>query len=107
MEGLVARLSAYDPVILSNFNPVNSQKYEERGWHTLFSQKMLSHEAGLLKPGSAINVRTLEAIGSPRECVFIDDQPVNLPHAAALGMKVIHYQSNFQLEEELRRLSVE
>ena len=50
----------------------------------------------------ALDVAQLE----PEECVFIDDRPANLPPAASLGMRTIHFQNAPQLRQELQHLGI-
>jgi putative hydrolase of the HAD superfamily len=43
----------------------------------------------------------------PKECVFIDDRPLNLESPRRLGMNVIHYQNAPQLLVDLQKIGVE
>jgi putative hydrolase of the HAD superfamily len=46
---------------------------------------------GVMKPDPAAYLLMAERMGvSPAECVFIDDQPVNLAGAEAVGMRAVH-----------------
>jgi len=43
----------------------------------------------------------------PKECVFIDDRPLNLENPRKMGIKTIQYQDPEQLRAELRSCGVE
>lgn len=65
---------------------------------------VISHQAGMRKPDPEIFLLTASKLGlSPRDCVFVDDTPGNLPRAAGLGMTTVHFTGDAQLAE-LRRL---
>ncbi len=57
-----------------------------------FDLEVLSGAVGARKPQPEIYAIALDAVGAaPGEVVFIDDQPVNLEPAAALGIDTIHH----------------
>jgi putative hydrolase of the HAD superfamily len=57
----------------------------------LFDVRVISEREGIAKPDPAIYRRTLDRMGLPgEECVFVDDQAVNLAPAAALGITTVH-----------------
>jgi epoxide hydrolase-like predicted phosphatase len=59
----------------------------------LFDGMVISGEVGIRKPTTRIYELGAEAIGlHPRECVFVDDLPFNLPPAAELGMRTIRHR---------------
>jgi putative hydrolase of the HAD superfamily len=65
---------------------------------------------GMRKPEPAIYELTLERLGGvdPRECLFIDDNELNVEAARELGMQTVRFQSNEQAIPEIRRaLSLE
>jgi epoxide hydrolase-like predicted phosphatase len=58
--------------------------------NTWVDAAVYSAEVKLLKPDSRIYQLLLDELGLPAsECVFVDDKPVNLEAAQALGMKGI------------------
>jgi putative hydrolase of the HAD superfamily len=62
---------------------------------------------GVRKPETSIYRLALDVTQrEPAECVFIDDRPINLEPATALGMRTIHYQTAAQLAADLRALDV-
>lgn len=87
-----ARAAGHRLALLSNsfgldpFNP-----YEHIGIWDLFDVHVVSELVGRAKPDPAIYQLALERIGLPAErCVFVDDQAVNLPPAADLGIATVH-----------------
>jgi putative hydrolase of the HAD superfamily len=60
---------------------------------------------GMRKPEPAIYELTLERLGGvdPRQCLFIDDNELNVEAARELGMHTVHFQSNEQAIPEIRR----
>ncbi|MFJ4972438.1 HAD-IA family hydrolase [Streptomyces sp. NPDC088755] len=86
-----AKEAGYRLALLSNsfgldpFNP-----YEHVGIWDLFDVHVISEVVGLAKPDPAIYQLTLERLGLPgTACVFVDDHPVNLPPAEALGITTV------------------
>lgn len=70
-----------------------------------FDAIVISEEVGLRKPDPAIFRHAAEAIGvEPRDCVFIDDMPVNFAGAEELQIAVIHHESVAATLAELERL---
>jgi putative hydrolase of the HAD superfamily len=65
--------------------------YAHCGIWDLFDIHVISEREGIAKPDPAIYQRALERMQLPgQECVFVDDNPLNLPPACALGMTTIH-----------------
>ena len=106
MVDLVRRLQQrYTVAVLSNSDKLNSDLYWQRGWYAPFSVVVLSHELHMLKPDRPIYDHILHQLKLPaQECVFIDDQKMNLDTAKQLGMRVIHHKSAQQTEKMLRKL---
>jgi len=62
---------------------------------------------GVRKPETSIYRLALDATQhDPGACVFIDDRPINLEPASALGMHAIHFQTAAQLVADLSVLGV-
>ena len=56
-----------------------------------FDQMVDGRRDGVMKPDPAAYLLMAERLGvEPRDCVFIDDQPVNCAGAQAVGMQVVH-----------------
>jgi putative hydrolase of the HAD superfamily len=60
----------------------------------LFSVVVNSAEVGCCKPSSEVFAILLERLGcEPTEVAFLDDDPINVSAAAALGFQAIHFQT--------------
>ena len=77
---------------LSNTIPEHAEHLAAIGTYKAFNPCILSCQVGLRKPDPAIYFLTAEQIGKPvKECLFIDDSPVNVEAARAVGMQAHHY----------------
>ena len=77
------------------------------GYHKFFDSVEYSFEAGISKPDKRAYQRILKKLkAKPEECLFIDDQPKNLPPAESLGIKTILFQNPAQLESDLAALGI-
>ncbi len=101
-----AKGAGYRLALLSNsfglepFNP-----YEQAGIWDLFDVHVVSEVVGLAKPDPAIYELTLDRLGLPgSSCVFVDDHPVNLPPAEALGITTVLATTEDKTVDELERL---
>ena len=75
--------------------------YEFFGW---FRGIVISGEVGAAKPDPRIFHALLEQVGRPAgECLLIDDSPVNIAAAQALGFQTLRFHSPAQLAGELAR----
>lgn len=73
----------------------------------LFRGIVVSAEVGLVKPDPAIFAHLLETIGATAgDCVFIDDAPVNVEAARALGFVAVRFESPEKLRAELAGLGL-
>ncbi len=80
-------------------------EYPRDGWDELFDAVVISGEVGMRKPEPRIFQHTLELLGCrPAEAVFVDDQPVNVRAAAAMGMVGVVHQDYERTVEELAAL---
>ncbi|MCZ4117912.1 HAD-IA family hydrolase [Streptomyces sp. H39-S7] len=101
-----ARAAGYRLALLSNsfgmdpFNP-----YEHSGIWDLFDVHVISEAVGLAKPDPAIYQLVLDRLGLPGPaCVFVDDHPVNLPPAEALGITTVLAQDEAAAVAELEEM---
>ncbi|MFD5873851.1 HAD-IA family hydrolase [Streptomyces sp. NPDC060322] len=101
-----AKEAGYRLALLSNsfgldpFNP-----YEHVGIWDLFDVHVISEVVGMAKPDPAIYQLTLDRLGLPgTACVFVDDHPVNLPPAEALGITTVLATDEDSAVAELERL---
>ncbi len=103
------KAAGYKLVLLSNTDSERAdfirKKYPET---QVFDVRILSYEAGILKPDPAVFLLTLQRAGaSAEECVFIDDMAVNIEAARALGITSIQFEyDKTDLQAELRRLGL-
>ncbi len=76
-------------------------------YHKLFDATEYSFEVGALKPETKAYLRILKKLkAKPEECLFIDDNPKNLPPAEALGIKTILFRNPAKLKKDLTSLGV-
>ncbi len=109
MLGLVDRLKAngYRVGLLSNIDPDHAATNRARGILAHFDAVVLSTEYRLLKPNEAAYAALSRQLDvAYQELVFIDDSPVNVTAAEALGIAAILFSSYDQVVTELDRLGV-
>jgi putative hydrolase of the HAD superfamily len=101
-----ARAAGIRTGVLSNswglepFDPYAGWGLAER-----FDAVVISEHTGTRKPDPAIYSLAAERLGvSCQACVFVDDLPMNLEPARALGMTVIHKTSAGQVISDLERV---
>ncbi len=71
-------------------------------WLALFDVLVWSYQLRVTKPDAAIYRYVLEKLGTqPAETLFIDDRPVNVKAANALGIKGVAFTTAESLREEL------
>jgi epoxide hydrolase-like predicted phosphatase len=86
-----------------------------REWEELWRSKLPLDEifelivdsawVGMRKPDPKIYLLTLERLGdglAPIECLFVDDNELNVEAARELGMTAVHFRSNEQAVPEIR-----
>lgn len=99
----------YRTLYLSNFS---RQAEKDCAWALDFIPYMdggiLSYQEKVIKPMPEIYQLLIDRYGLvPEECVFMDDTPANLAGAEKFGIHTIHFQSQAQAVEELRRMGVD
>ncbi|MFR9723365.1 HAD-IA family hydrolase [Streptomyces sp. MS19] len=89
---VAARAAGMKVAMLSNsFGLDPYDPYAHAGVWDLFDVAVISEREGVAKPDPAIYQLTLDRMQlTGADCVFVDDQPVNLPPAAALGITTVH-----------------
>jgi putative hydrolase of the HAD superfamily len=86
-------------------NSWGSSRYPRAELRELFCGMVISGEVGVRKPSRAIYELGARAVGlSPEQCVFVDDLPVNLTAARALGMTAVHHRDAAGTISQLERL---
>ena len=89
--------------ILSNMGDnVLASVEREFDWIHRFDVLVWSYQVRMAKPDPAIYRYTLTKLGAqPEETLFLDDKPVNVEAARALGMIAIEFSTVERLREEL------
>lgn len=89
--------------ILSNLgDSVLESLQREFEWLSSFDALVWSYQLGVAKPDPAIYHHALKLLGTAAgETLFIDDKPVNVDAARALGMKALVYTTLAELRYEL------
>jgi putative hydrolase of the HAD superfamily len=86
-------------------NSWGTRRYPRDLLAELFDAVTISGEVGLRKPTPEIYALAARRLGlAPSECVYVDDLPVNLGPAAALGMATVHHVTAAQTITELETL---
>jgi HAD superfamily hydrolase (TIGR01509 family) len=108
-ESVCALISALKPhyklLLGSNTTELHSAHFRKQFAETFrhFDGLVLSHEVGARKPRAEFFLRAQSLAGSkPHECLFIDDLPVNVEGARALGWKGIVYRPGDDLRRALQ-----
>ncbi|MEV8099287.1 HAD-IA family hydrolase [Kitasatospora sp. NPDC085879] len=101
-----ARAAGYTVALLSNsFGLDPYDPYAAAGVWELFDVAVISERERVAKPDPAIYRIVLERMGLPGEaCVFVDDHPVNLPPAEALGITTVLAEDETQSVARLEEL---
>ena len=89
--------------ILSNMgdNVLDNMK-RTFGWLPRFDVLVWSYQLLMAKPDPAIYRHLLKELGTrPEETLFLDDRPVNVEAARALGMKALEFSTIERLREDL------
>lgn len=72
-----------------------------------FREIVVSGAEGIVKPRPEIFLLACERLGiAPADAVFVDDSPVNVTGAEAVGMRAIHFRSADQLRDDLVALGL-
>lgn len=89
--------------ILSNMGDTVLENIErEFRWIHDFDVQVWSYQLGIAKPDPAIYHHVLNQLGlPPEETLFLDDKPVNIEAAHALGMKGLVFSTVENLREQL------
>ena len=73
----------------------------------IFDEYVLSYEVGFMKPHPQMYRQALKkAEAGAEECVFIDDREDNIEAAAKLGINVIHFKPQINLESALQEMDL-
>ncbi len=93
----------YTVALLTNALPFHSKVDVKLGHYSHFDKVFVSYKLGMRKPQARIFRHCLKALKlKPGECIFIDDNLVNVNGARQVGIKSIHFKNAGQLERQLR-----
>lgn len=100
--------NGYNCYILSNYSRTTHEKTrDERGYEEYIDGGIYSWQVQVVKPEPEIYQRLLSRYGLiPEECVFLDDNLLNVETARRLGIHAIHFTTKEEAELELRKLGV-
>ncbi len=101
------RPSHFQVAVLSNAATDLEQHilHDKLGILDRFDLVINSARVGVRKPDPAIYHLTLERLGvAPQQAIFVDDMPVNVAAAAALGIHAIHFQNQGQAVAAIRSI---
>lgn len=104
MNGLVRRAHAAGlrTALLSNSW---GNTYPRNGWAEMFDEVVISGEVGMRKPEARIYLHTSGLLGlEPKDCVFVDDLPINVEGAAKVGMVGVVHREYSETKSELEAL---
>ena len=91
--------------VLSNTSREWFDSYVSSEQQKVFTGVFLSGETGRLKPGPDTFTQVSSTLGVPtKQCLFVDDSPVNLQGAEAVGMQTLLYKNMKQFEQDSRDL---
>ena len=80
---------------------------DKHGLMDLFAEVFISAEIRLAKPDAAYFRYCLDKIGAKaEECVFIDDNPVNVEAAKKVGITAILFENSAQIRREFEVLGI-
>lgn len=102
MEELLEKLkkAGYPLYLLSNASVRQHEYWPAFPMSSMFSGKLISCDVGIIKPNPAIYERFTEQFGlQPDECLFVDDQPVNVAAAIQCGWSGIVFHGDAEETE--------
>jgi HAD superfamily hydrolase (TIGR01509 family) len=105
---LLALQARYRLLLLSNTNAIHYEMVRE-AYPLLrhFHHHVLSYKVGALKPSPVIYAEALKhSHGEANECFFTDDIPAYVEGARQAGIDAVQFQSQAQIEAELRARGV-
>lgn len=93
----------YRTALLSNaIKPFLREVMAKHDLERLFDVILVSAEEGIAKPDPAFFQRMIDKLGVPaKECLFIDDNIVNVETAKLVGMKAVFFEGIEKLKRDL------
>ncbi|MDH3601343.1 MAG: HAD family phosphatase [Candidatus Tectomicrobia bacterium] len=99
------RTAGLQTAVLSNFSTELRMFLKHYALLDHFDRIAISAEIGVMKPSTKAYQAVLAMLDLPAAaCVFVDDQPVNIDAAQALGMHGIVFHDNLSCIAKLTRL---
>lgn len=101
--------NGYRVYILSNYSKRTYELTKDEGLNflPLTDGAVFSFETGSIKPEKEIYHFLMDQYGlEPEECVFIDDNAVNLVYPKEIGWRTVQFHDFAQVLEELQALGV-
>jgi putative hydrolase of the HAD superfamily len=94
--------------LCSNATSTLHQYFDRIPGSECFDGKIVSADVRLLKPQHEIYEKLFETFGlKPEECFFIDDSPLNIDGAYAVGMPAVLFRDDMaKLRADLRAAGV-
>ena len=98
----------YQVYILSNYSRYTYHKTQEALKVTeLADGRIFSFQVGCIKPEARIYQLLLERYHLvPEECLFMDDSPVNIKAADALGIQTLLFSDYDQVQKQLKKMGI-
>lgn len=98
----------YQLAIVSNANSIEADTQEARSMYGHFDVVILSFQLGIRKPDEKIYQVAIEKLGvASNEVVFVDDSEENIEAAKKFGMVGLLFETESQLEEDLKKVGVQ
>lgn len=88
--------------------PFLYQIFEQNGLNGLFDATLVSSEEGLAKPDAEFYQRLLKKMDvAAEDAVFLDDNPVNIKGAEAVGLNTVLFTDAAAARVELQKMGVQ
>lgn len=102
------RDNGYHCYILSNYSKSTHERTkDERGYEEYVEGAIYSWQVQVVKPEPEIYQTLIARYGLvPQECVFLDDNLMNVEAARKIGIHAIHFTTKEEAEVELSKLGV-
>ncbi|MCR4327316.1 MAG: HAD-IA family hydrolase [Nanoarchaeota archaeon] len=93
--------------VLSDQWHLSSPSLIPKKFYRIFNPVVVSCDVGTRKPNLDIYKILLKKLKVlPKEVLFIDDRPWNLPPAEKLGIKTIHFKGNSNIKKRLKEFGI-
>ena len=105
INSLLSNLSKnYKLALISNTNDFDIKVLDKWGIRKYFFRIFPSYNTKLLKPDRKAFLNVTKSLKiKPKECLFVDDNPVNISVAKKLGFKTVKFENIKQARRELKK----